>query len=1166
LPASGNRKGDVQQRDGGRVKFTQLRLTGFKSFVDPVELRIDPGLTGVIGPNGCGKSNLLEALRWVMGATSAKSLRGDGMEDVIFSGTENRPARNHAEVVLTVDNTDKLAPARFNDAATLDVTRRIARGSGSAYKINGEEVRAKDVQLLFADAGTGANSAALVRQGQISELIAAKPENRRRILEEAAGVAGLRARRHEAELRLRGAETNLDRLQEVIDELASRHGSLQKQARQAARYRKLSASIRTLEATVWLNRWRAAASLVEESEAALVEKRDAAETATSAASEARIQAEILAAMREPARLKEAEAAAALRHLERERDRIERDAAEVQRSIANLEERLGELASAGEREQHIVDDATASRDQASAEVDRLEAEMAREKATLAGAEAAALDADARRREKESLLDAKAGDAAARQAALESARRDADRLAARLGQIEREIITARDERERLLASSALAELELAQTVLTESESAREAAKTALEAAELARQQAETGQQSAIESLRELATERETLEREAAAIERLLASALQGNVSPALDAVRARPGYEHALAAALGDDLDASLDESAARHWHKTDCRAEALPGGCVPLSDHVEAPAALRARLDAVGVIKPEKAEAAAAKLKPGQRLVTREGDLWRWDGLVARADAPSAAVARLEQRNRLEAIRDELAGSEAAFGEASEGRERAQTRLAESRQAEQSARAAITPSERAVRAAQEKIAGLRETAAKASARADALGERLQRLALEQTESQSALDDATRLVADAQSAGEDTQALESARTTADAARRVAADARAALESVRRESELRRQRHLAAKRDRDAWAERCQTAAERIGQLAEHTAETRAALDLALARPDTLQENLHALTDTLEAATRAASEAREAAAGTEDQLKAADSAARSAEHAASAAREGRAAAEARLGSARDRLSETTERLQDATGEAPGTLAGRVSDEDFESLSAAEIERRLDEARQARDRLGAVNLRADEEAEELATRVETMSRERDDLLAAIDRLRKAVDQLSREGRARLLEAFDIVDGHFRTLFSTLFEGGQAELRLTENDDPLEAGLEIFACPPGKKLETMSLMSGGEQALTASALIFAVFLSNPAPVCVLDEVDAPLDDANVDRYCRMLNEMRRMTQTRFLVITHNPLTMSRMDRLYGVTMSERGVSQLVSVDLVGAEQLVAAE
>jgi chromosome segregation protein len=231
-----------------------------------------------------------------------------------------------------------------------------------------------------------------------------------------------------------------------------------------------------------------------------------------------------------------------------------------------------------------------------------------------------------------------------------------------------------------------------------------------------------------------------------------------------------------------------------------------------------------------------------------------------------------------------------------------------------------------------------------------------------------------------------------------------------------------------------------------------------------------------------------------------------------------------------------------------------------------EFKDLSSGELERRVDEARLARERLGAVNLRADAESRELDTERERLKRERDDLTEAVARLRKAVDTLSREGRARLLEAFETVDGHFQKLFATLFGGGHARLELTENEDPLEAGLEIFACPPGKKMATMSLMSGGEQALTATALIFAVFLVNPAPVCVLDEVDAPLDDANVDRYCTMLEEMRSMTETRFLVITHNPVTMSRMDRLFGVTMGERGVSQLVSVNLKAAEALVAAE
>ena len=1148
------------------MKFTQLRLAGFKSFVDPTDLRIDPGLTGVIGPNGCGKSNLLEALRWVMGATSAKSLRGDGMEDVIFAGTDGRPARNHAEVVLTISNEEKLAPARFNDAHTLEVTRRITRGAGSAYKINGEDVRAKDVQLLFMDAGTGANSPALVRQGQISELIAAKPQNRRRILEEAAGVSGLRARRHEAELRLKGAESNLDRLQDVIDDITVRHGALQRQARQASRYRKLSSSIRALEAAVWLNRWREAASAVEAAEADLEEKRDAAENATRAAAEARTQAEILAAGREPARQAEAEAAAALRRLERERDLLERDAAEVERTIAALEQRLIELGSTREREQHIAEDAEASRDQAAEAMSRLDGEIEREAATLANADAKARETEAQRQACEATLDERAREAADKRAAIEAARRDLARFEARLTQIGREAAAATRERDALKGSEALNALEGAEAEVTQAEARLQAAQQELEAAQADRETCDAALETAVEDWRARSSERDALEREVQALERLLAASIMEAVSPALDAVKARPGYEKALAAALGDDLEASLDEGQSRHWQVSGVKADYLPGGCVPLSDHVQAPAALKARLDAVGVIKPEQAAEAAAKLKPGQRLVTREGDLWRWDGLVARADAPSASVARLENRNRLDSIRTELEDGQAAFEAARAAESAAREAADKARARDQAARAATGPADRALREALAQVSSLREKAAKDAARATALEERLVRLDAERAETAGHLEAAQSLLDEAEAAEGDTDALDEAREAAEDARRVAADARAALESIRREGELRRQRKMGFKRDHDAWAERARNARDRIEALDREQAETSQNLEAARAKPEVFEEKLLELTGRIKTAERVAEEAREAAADTEGAVKQADSAARSAEAAASAAREGRAAAEAKLSGARERLHETTERLQDATGEAPGTLSKRVDDDEIAELTPSELERRLDEARQGRDRLGAVNLRADEEAEELAQRMEEMTKERDDLIEAIARLRKAVDELSREGRARLLEAFDIVDGHFRELFATLFEGGHAELHLTESDDPLEAGLEIMACPPGKKMERMSLMSGGEQALTASALIFAVFLSNPAPVCVLDEVDAPLDDANVDRYCRMLDHMRRLTETRFLVISHNALTMSRMDRLYGVTMAERGVSQLVSVDLVGAEQLIAAE
>ncbi|MCF8880916.1 chromosome segregation protein SMC, partial [Hyphobacterium sp. SN044] len=435
----------------------------------------------------------------------------------------------------------------------------------------------------------------------------------------------------------------------------------------------------------------------------------------------------------------------------------------------------------------------------------------------------------------------------------------------------------------------------------------------------------------------------------------------------------------------------------------------------------------------------------------------------------------------------------------------------------------------------------------------------------RLTGEKLEAETALAEAEAQFAAAEGNTEAEADLTKARDEAERARRAADDARTAYDVAHREATARKQKLDASRREREDWNRRATSAGDRIDALRKVVTEAETARAALEGRPAEIEAKLDALADSLERAERKANDAREAVLSAEDGARSADAAARAAEREASAAREARAADEARLSGARERLEETADRLRDACGAGPEALREQVEEKHLE-LDLDDLERRLDTARQSRERLGAVNLRADEEAQELQTQSTELTKEREDLLAAIDRLRKGIDALSREGRARLLEAFERVDGHFRKLFETLFEGGRAELRLTESDDPLEAGLEIYACPPGKKLENMALLSGGEQALTASALIFAVFLSNPAPVCVLDEVDAPLDDANVDRYCRMLDEMRRLTETRFLVITHNPLTMSRMDRLYGVTMAERGVSQLVSVDLQKAETLIAAE
>ena len=1144
------------------MEFTSLRLTGFKSFVDSTELSIEPGLTGVIGPNGCGKSNLLEALRWVMGATSAKSLRGSGMEDVIFSGTDARPSREHAEVKLVINNEDRTAPARFNDNTILEVVRRIVRGAGSNYKVNGEDVRAKDVQLLFADAGTGANSPALVRQGQISELINAKPENRRKVLEEAAGVSGLRARRHESELRLKGAETNLDRLQDVIDELESRQADLERQSRQAARYRKLSSDIRGLEAALWLRRWNEAEAAVDSATNALEMSRKAADEAAKAAASASLVAEKASAELEPLRAAEAEASAAHRRIERERDTLNRDIADAERHVETLEQRLRDLVSQIDREGLIGADAETAITRIRDAITALEAEADGEAAALEKAAGARDEADSLRQARQTELD----DAANRFAEIRAERESAARSRIQAEQRVSRLTLERDRANQAFALLGKGDESELTAIIKAAETAEadvEIARKARDNAEAARLQCETDERNAAEPVNALKSEASALEREISTLTRLLE---QDEVEDrALDSMRAAPGYERALGAALGDDLEASLNQDASRHWGGKAHAAADLPAGCEPLSQQVQAPDVIASRLNAIGIVDRDNAEDLAALLKPGQRLVTREGDLWRWDGYVSRADAPSAAAARLEQRNRLETARSEAAALETKIQAASDAVDETRLALAQAREFEHKMRDQASAAERTARETQSKAAGAREKAARDNERRAALSAEIDRLTSENQDAREQLAIAEASLHDDERLSAAQANLATARETADAARLVFDEARQAFDDLARSAEARTRRIAELESERTDWQSRAQAAETRLAELADDKEKTETELAATRQKPTEIRETLAKIGETLADAARLADEARDRAIGADNTAKASDAAARTAEREASTAREKRAADEARLAAANERLDETDSRLREATGETALVLAERV-DPAFEKLDLNDLERKLDGSRQSRERLGAVNLRADQEAGELQTKRDELTSERDDLLAAIDRLRKGIDALSREGRARLLEAFERIDQHFRQLFETLFDGGHAELALTESDDPLEAGLEIFACPPGKKMERMSLMSGGEQALTASALIFAVFLSNPAPVCVLDEVDAPLDDANVDRYCRMLDEMRRLTATRFLVITHNPLTMSRMDRLYGVTMAERGVSQLVSVDLARAEQLIAAE
>lgn len=1150
------------------MKFTRLRLVGFKSFVDASDFIIEPGLTGVVGPNGCGKSNLVEALRWVMGENSYKNMRASGMDDVIFSGSGNRPARNSAEVGLHLDNSDRTAPAAFNDSDEIQVSRRIMREQGSQYRINGKEARAKDVQLLFADASTGARSPSMVGQGRIGELIQAKPQARRQLLEEAAGISGLYSRRHEAELRLKGAETNLERLEDVTTQLSSQIESLKRQTRQATRFKALSADIRAHEAILLHLRWVDAKKAEAEADSTLnqltLRVAERANTQMEAAKAQAVAGLPIAELRDG----EVQAAAALQRLQIARRQLDEDADRQMRRRDELTRRLMQLGEDIRREEAMIADTSAILER----LDGEEAELA-EFIGFAGEDLAAA---------RETMDAAAAELSTSEAALTALTAERAEASALRSQLERSIRDLAERRTRLdrqigEADGELGALDARIAALPDPEQKREA----LDAAAIAEEDAFAVQEQAEEQVStarqaealarqpvEMARARlSEIETEARTIERMLAaSASSADFTPLAELITIEQGFETALGAVLGDDLETPLDDAAPAFWSDNGDGTgdDALPDGCRPLNAIVDGPPEIRRRLRQIGLVDDADARTLMAMLKAGQELVTTAGAVYRWDGHVKGADAPSAAALRLSQKNRLSGLEDERQEAEAAFEDARLRQEQAAASVRSAELALVSARDGVRMAGRALAEARAALAEAEKASGDLMRRRDVAAETRSQLEAQLEDIEVRRETAEAELAEAP----DFSALE-ARLTAQQAevgrrRGELADARARHDGLMRENDARQRRIAAIAQERASWQNRARSAAAQIATLQARKEEAQDELEDLRDAPEEVEENRRRLTLELEKAEAARKAAADRLAEAETAQRESDKIAAKALSDLAEAREQRGRAEERMVSARQRREETESRIREALDVAPHAafgLTGLAADAPLpEPIS---VERALERLKVERERLGAVNLRAEEEQTELSGKYDALVRERDDILDAIAKLRGAIQSLNREGRERLLAAFDDVNAQFKRLFTHLFGGGEAELQLIESDDPLEAGLEILARPPGKKPQTMTLLSGGEQALTAMALIFAVFLTNPAPICVLDEVDAPLDDHNVERYCNLLEEMAASTETRFVVITHNPITMARMNRLFGVTMAEQGVSQLVSVDLQMAEKLV---
>ncbi len=818
------------------MQITRLRLLGFKSFVEPTELFIGPGLTGVVGPNGCGKSNLLEALRWVMGETSYKSMRASAMDDVIFAGTDTRPARNMAEVMVAIDNSKRTAPAAFNDADVLEISRRIQRDAGSIYKVNGKEVRAKDVQILFADAATGARSQALVQQGQIGQLINSKPQERRRILEDAAGIAGLYSRRHEAELRLKAAEANLERLKDVIGAVGTQLANLRRQARQAQKYKELTTELRKLEAIQHFQHWTSANAGVQTEEAQLLEALRAVGHFTQGEAAAlRAQTEAADAL-QPLRDEEATRAAVLHRIEVERNTLDREEARAKEREAELKARLAQIQADAERE-----------DQAIAEARELLERFDREEETIRsqgdGAEARAEAAERAEAALCVLNDAEAAVSTltAKVAELRAERRQletqvvehgtrAGRFAAQEADIARQVA---ELRARAGASSPLDELREDVAML---EDQIETLEGQIIAAEEGLAHARTREKDTRDAAQAMRLKSKGLEAEVATLIKLLKPAEAGRFKPIVDQISVSPGCEIALGAALGDDLDVTADQAAPTRWTLVSDTAgdAALPFGAEPLSAFVRGPLELSRRLAQIGVVgSKEEGERLRERLSPGQRLVTKEGDLWRWDGLVAGANAPSAAARRLAERNRLTGLEAQLERLMDAADRADAERQGAQTAAAEAQSTEKRLRDAARAAQSALGQKRASFSQAERAAMEEANKLRSLEEARERAAYAREEAEAAREQAEDALSSARPVDHAEAELEKLKKAAGFKRNDYTGAKAALDGIERDIRGRQFRLKSIGEERIRWLQRTKSASAQMSSLDERLGDIKSEL---------------------------------------------------------------------------------------------------------------------------------------------------------------------------------------------------------------------------------------------------------------------------------------------------------------------------------------------
>ena len=1139
------------------MKFQSVRISGFKSFLEPTEIQMNMGLTGVVGPNGCGKSNIVEAIKWIMGENSARQMRGDGMDDVIFSGTNERPSRNFAEVSIKLDNSEKKAPAIFNHYDEIEITRKIEREKGSVYRVNGKQVRARDIQLIFADNGTGARSSGIVGQGRIAQIIDSNPEDRRVILEEAANIKGLHSRRHEAELKLKGASDNLDRLSDIEQTYKEQLIELEKQGRKAARYRSVGERIRKAEATLFFNLMNNAKKEANDLDIQLKNANENVSQGQIKVAE-HIKSQLHLANKIPDLKKdEAEKAATLQTLNITKIKLDEEKSSAQNALQNIINQINLINNDIARESEIKEDAKKSLSTLLTEEKNLKEDSENFSTKITKA----TDLVKKLR---SISDAADDKLSTITSEIYSIKSDKSDLEKRINNLKQKIevtqnqlanFNIEDDKNRFkLDKEKIINLK---KLIQENNQLNDGYKVELEKLEKLETRLIEEKNTAVFEFNKVNLEFDSLST-LLGRDTLNSNTLEktiGNINNLEEAIGSVLG-ETLLAPILSDD-QSTENTTYWRDDFKTISPAS-LPESVIPIVTKITKSSILDTALKGVGIVdNKEIAFKLQKELTFGQALTTPSGGLWRWDGFVQPQGVQNSYSERLQQIARLRLLQNKLPSLE-------ENQSLSEKRLDE---------------------CFNNIKKYKDDLSNLQVKLSSLISESNQLELQNTKVESKLLSSEALIKELKNTErmslEELSELEKefnnslnlpsllaeelkVRNNADQSRNELTDAMAAEQQIKSEESFQSRNLIQLGHQKENWKVREEEAKTRLISLEERLKTSQDEKNRLSTLPESFEKKEVELNIKIEEAISNRNIAADQLVKNETSLNDADKQVREAEKVVSTLREEMIKIEALLNLSKAKIQNIEERvfekLKIKSTELNKFINTKEEDQPIKSIEI--LEKTLQRLLNERETLGAVNLRAEDEMNEMLNKIEVMSKERVDLEEAIAKLRSGIFELNKEGRQRLKESFEEVNENFKQLFQKLFGGGNAELRLVGNEDPLQAGLEVLASPPGKKMQLLSLLSGGEQALTAISLIFSVFLCNPAPICILDEVDAPLDDTNVGRFCDLLNQIVDETNTYFMVITHHRLTMAKMDRLFGVTMEQKGISKLVSVDLEQASRI----